>query len=74
MISMARKKELIFSLLPKRDKKQQRHGAINGSKNAFEPPIYEKIDPERAMQAVKEDIQVITRFVDELQLSSGMFR
>lgn len=52
----------------------QLHVAISGSKNAFEPPIYEKIDPKREMRAIEEDIQVITRFVDELQLNSGMFR
>lgn len=52
----------------------QLHVAISSCKNAFEPPIYEKIDPERAMRAIEEDIQVITRFVDELQLNSGMLR
>lgn len=50
------------------------HVACNSGKNAFEPPVFQKIDIESLMNDAFEEINLITRFVDELNLDMSLFK
>ena len=42
----------------------QLHIALHNKKDAFEPPVYRKINPERALRAVEKEIDMIIRFIE----------
>jgi len=44
------------------------HVAINNGKNAFEPPLFGNIDVENEKNKIRRDINLITSFVDEMNL------
>lgn len=50
------------------------HVALNNSKNAFEPPIFSAIQFEQAQNKIYAEINVITRFVDEMDLDHTIFK
>lgn len=50
------------------------HVAVNNRKNAFEPSVFSKINPDEAVEAVYGDIRVITQFIEEMQLDNQIFK
>lgn len=49
------------------------HVGVNSNDNAFEPPIFRAID-ENIVNSIKQEISVITRFVDELKLDRNIYK
>ena len=50
------------------------HIGVQTNKDSFEPSIYKKIDEEKVINEISEDIKLITGFVDELNLDNDLFR
>ncbi len=50
------------------------HVAVNSGTNAFEPPVFSSIDMTAIRKQVEEEIDVITRFVDELKLYRSIYK
>lgn len=50
------------------------HIGLYNNKDLFEPSIFKKIDIEKNHKKVKEDILLITQFVDILSLDNDLFR
>lgn len=50
------------------------HIAVNNGKDAFEPPLFKKLEPEREQAAIVGDIRLITDFVDELRLDNDIYK
>lgn len=50
------------------------HVGLHSGKNLFEPSLYKKIDIEKNHKQAKEEIQMITHFVDVLDLDNNLFR
>lgn len=50
------------------------HVGLHSGKNLFEPSLYKKIDIEKNHKQAKEEIQMITHFVDVLDLDNDLFR
>lgn len=50
------------------------HVALQNWKDSFEHGIYKKINEERIVNELTNDIKVITNFVDELNLDNNLFR
>lgn len=50
------------------------HIGINNYKDSFEPSIWHKIDEEKILNSISKDIDIITRFVDELSLDNDLFK
>lgn len=50
------------------------HIGINNYKDSFEPSLFKKIDEEEILKIISDDIQVITNFVDELNLDNDLFK
>ena len=50
------------------------HIAINDNKDSFEPgSIFKPIDEEKATRKIREEIEGITQFIDELSLDNDLF-
>lgn len=54
--------------------RNQVHIGVNNMRDAFEPPIFHPIDVETAIADISEDIDLITRFVDELNLDRKVYK
>ena len=53
----------------------QLHIGINDGRDSFEPgSVFKKIDDNSATERVRNDIRVITQFVDELNLDNDLFK
>ena len=50
------------------------HVAVNNGKNAFEPPVFSKINFDRESEKIYDEISVITRFIDEMDLDKELFK
>ncbi|MBQ6841362.1 MAG: DUF3137 domain-containing protein [Bacilli bacterium] len=50
------------------------HIAINNYDDSFEPNLYEPIDEHKIKNAIKEDILLITDFVNDLALDNNLFK
>lgn len=50
------------------------HIGINNNEDSFECSIFKKIDVEKIMNDITEDIKLITDFIDELSLDNDLFR
>ena len=50
------------------------HVAVNSGHNAFEPPVFRRINGEELRNGTIHDISVITRFVDALRLDRNLFK
>ncbi|HAN21447.1 MAG: hypothetical protein A2Y15_09185 [Clostridiales bacterium GWF2_36_10] len=49
------------------------HVGVNNNKNAFEPPIFRALDA-GVVSSINDEINVITRFVDELKLDRNLYK
>lgn len=50
------------------------HIAIHDGKDSFEPgSVFKRIDEEKATRKIREEIEVITQFIDELSLDNNLF-
>jgi hypothetical protein len=49
------------------------HVGVNNNENAFEPPIFKKLDV-NVINSIYDEINVITRFVDELKLDRNLYK
>jgi len=50
------------------------HIAIQDNKDSFEAPsVFKRIDEEKATRKIREEIEVITQFIDELSLDNNLF-
>lgn len=49
------------------------HVGVNSNDNAFEPPIFRRLDAS-IISSINEEINVITRFVDELKLDRNLYK
>lgn len=54
--------------------RNQLHIGVNNRRDAFEPPVFHSIDVESAIADISEDIDLITRFVDELNLDRKVYK
>ena len=54
--------------------KNHLHVAVNSGNNAFEPKIYSKTNMDTINNQIYGEINVITRFIDELQLNKDIFK
>ena len=53
---------------------QRLHIAIHDNKDSFEPgSVFKRIDEEKATRKIREEIEVITQFIDELSLDNNLF-
>ena len=53
---------------------QRLHIAIHDNKDSFEPgSVFKAIDEEKATRKIREEIEVITQFIDELSLDNNLF-
>ena len=51
------------------------HIGINDNKDSFEPDsVFKKIDEEKINTRILQDIEVITQFIDELNLDNDLFK
>ncbi len=50
------------------------HVGVNCGRWAFEPPIFSKIDIAEIQVAIRQDINLITKFVDVLSLDENVYR
>lgn len=50
------------------------HVAVNNGEDAFEPPVFGKIDYDEARKDVVGDIDMITSFIDDLKLYENIYR
>lgn len=50
------------------------YAAVNSRKNAFEPPVFTKLNIEKESNKVYNDIKLITNFVDELKLDEKIYK
>ncbi len=50
------------------------HVAVNSGHNAFEPPVFRRINGEELRNGTMHDISMITRFVDALRLDRNLFK
>jgi len=53
---------------------QRLHIAIHDNKDSFEPgSVFKAIDEEKATRKIREEIEVITQFIDKLSLDNNLF-
>ena len=50
------------------------HIGIQNNKDSFEHGIFTKINEEKVINEISQDIKLITNFVDELNLDNDLFR
>ena len=50
------------------------HIGLQNNKDSFEHSIYTKINEEKVINEISQDIKLITNFVDELSLDNSLFR
>ena len=51
------------------------HIGIYDNKDSFEPgTVFKKIDEEKTLKRISNDIEMITQFVDELNLDNSLFK
>ena len=50
------------------------HIGLQNNKDSFEHGIFNKIDEEKVINEISQDIKLITNFVDELSLDNDLFR
>lgn len=50
------------------------HIAVNNGKDAFEPNLTRKLEPERERSFILADTKVITEFIDEMKLDNDIYK
>lgn len=50
------------------------HVAVHNNKDSFEHSIFRKIDEEKVLDSISQDIKLITGFIEELNLDNDLFK